>query len=181
MQNVDTAFGNETPLNSRADKSGGILQTLSMWELAALGMAFVLIVFVSIPNFFHALGELRGKECSRRLTLAANCLKYLAVKNNTQPGEQICQLFDLNQLLEQVQRGGSFLGGTGRMIVYYKIGVEPDCAGEGDHSVDLIMGPNGEVPVPKCSLADGPEGDYYRENGLHVADVSKVTGDIGLE
>lgn len=150
---------------------------LAPWELGALGLAFCLIVFGTIPNFFGALSELRGEECSRRLTLAGNCLKHLAIQNQTEPGGKICEVFDLNQLLERVQRGGSYLGGSGTTVVYYKINVEPDCADAGDHSVSLILGDDGEIVPPSCSMAD----DDFAARGLHVCDMSQVTGDLGLE
>ncbi|MBZ0256094.1 hypothetical protein K8I31_08535 [bacterium] len=150
------------------------------WELAALGIAFALIIFFAIPNFFGALSNLRGEECSRRLTLAANCLQYLADQNQTKPGEQICQLFDLNQLLERAQRGGSLLSSSGRYIVFYKIGVEPDCADIGDHQVTLTLGPDGKVVPPTCSLARGESGEKYRRKGLHVCNMEEVTGDLGI-
>ncbi|MDP8245393.1 MAG: hypothetical protein P9L94_15015 [Candidatus Hinthialibacter antarcticus] len=153
---------------------------LSVWEVIALTLAFVLIVFGAIPNFFGALSDLRGEECSRRLTLAGNCLQNLANKNDTKPGEQICQLFDLNQLLENTQRGGSLISSSGRYIVFYKIGVEPDCADVGNHQVTLTLGADGKIVPPVCSLAQGEDGEKYRSKGLHVCDIEHVTGDLGL-
>lgn len=154
---------------------------LGVWEISALSLAFVLIIFGAIPNFFGALSDLRGEECSRRLTLAANCLQNLANINETKPGEQICQLFDLNQLLENAQRGGSLLSSSGRYIVFYKIGVEPDCADVGNHKVTLTLGADGKIVPPVCSLAEGDDGEEYRSKGLHVCNMENVTGNLGFK
>ncbi len=157
-----------------------LLKQSNNLEIIALGIAFVLVIFFAVPNFFGALSDLRGEECSRRLTLAANCLQHLAIKNQTKPGEQICQLFDLNQILERVQRGGSLISTSGRYIVFYKIGVEPDCADTGNHKVTLTLGDDGKIIPPVCSLAEGDDGETYRQNKLHVCLMEHVTGDLGL-
>jgi hypothetical protein len=175
-----TASSYESPSIASKEERNTTSRKWQPWEIAALGIAFTLVIFFSIPNFFGALSDLRGEECSRRLTLAGNCLQYLAEQNQTKPGEQICQLFDLNQLLERAQRGGSLLSSSGRYIVFYKIGVEPDCADVGDHQVNLTLGKDGKIIPPTCSLAEGENGERYRSKGLHVCDMEAVTGDLGI-
>lgn len=156
---------------------------LKRWETGVLLLSFFLIVFVAIPNFLHALTDFRGVECSNRLTLMANALKFLAERNNTQPGEQICELFELNELLVQIQRGSFIALQQARFTTYYKAGSDPDCPNiHGKHIFEqsLILGEDGEIVPPQCALAHGPRGEFFRKRGWHVCDMSRVTGEIEL-
>ncbi|RJP24387.1 MAG: hypothetical protein C4527_18925 [Candidatus Omnitrophota bacterium] len=157
----------------RIQKRHGLLG-LELWEIGAILLAISLIAFVAIPNYFYTLKELRGNECSSRLTLLANCLQYLADKNETKPGEKICEQFDLNELLEQVQNKQSFALAQGGW--YYKVGAEPDCAGVGDHHYSLYLGADGSIVTPTCTM--GTETNV--ELGLHACDLTKVTGKLGI-
>ncbi len=150
---------------------------LELWEIGVLAIAVGLIAFVAIPNYFYSLKEMRGQECSSRLTLLANCLKYLAEENNTQPGEKICEQFDLNELLERVQMRTDEQSFTiPRGGWYYKVGAEPDCADVGDHYYTLTLGADGEIVPPTCTLGT----EENRKLGLHVCDMSKVDGKLDL-
>ncbi len=152
---------------------------LEKWEIVLLALSFILIVFFALPNYFYALGDLRGRECTKRLTLLADCLQYLADKNETKPGKKICELFDLNELLEQAQGGGSVkIHSSSDLPLYFKIGTEPDCPEpDGDYELSLFLDEEGNIIPPTCSEAQGQYGEYFREHGLHVVDMSKVDGD----
>ena len=153
----------------------------AVWEIGAVALAFILIVFIAIPSYFNYLDFVRGKESSARLTLIANCLKYLSDQNQTKPGEKICALFDLNETLEMAQRQIYTKMNIGaERALFLKIGAEPDCPGGGDYVVNLYMGADGNIVEPTCTLAFGSKGDYYREHGLYVADMTQVDGDLGL-
>jgi len=159
-------------------KTGIPFLNLKKWEVILLGLAFFLIAFVAMPNYFHALETLRGESCSAKLTLLANCVQHLANQNDTQPGKKVCELFDLNELLEQVQGGGSINLQEGDLPMYFKIGTEPDCPEpSGDYTVELFLDEEGNIIPPRCSLAQGEDGEYFVENGLHVANMNKVDGD----
>lgn len=152
---------------------------LSPWEIGALLAAFGLIAFVAVPNYFKSLDSLRGTACSRKITMLADCLQYLADKNDTQPGERICEEFDLNELLEQVQTGSVAHATHGDLPMYYKIGAEPDCPDpNGDHIVSLILNEDGTIPVPQCSLTEGVHGEYYRSRGWHTCNMEMVDGNL---
>lgn len=157
-----------------------LLAKMRPWEIGALVIAFLLIALVAMPNYFNSLEELRGQECSERLTLVANCLKYLADQNETKPNEKICELFDLNEILTLAQGVTYQLGETNAWL-YYKVGAEPDCAGEGDHHVSLYLGADGQIVAPTCTLGSGPEGKVFREKGLHVCDMARVDGNIHMK
>ncbi|MGC9326960.1 MAG: hypothetical protein ACP5I1_04960 [Candidatus Hinthialibacter sp.] len=155
---------------------------MSWWELVAIGLSFVLIAFVALPGYFRYLDYMRGKESSARLTLIANCLKYLADQNQTQPGEKICELFDLNETLELAQRRiYTEMNIDAERALFLKLGAEPDCPGGGDYVVNLYMKADGSIPEPTCTLAFGSNREYYLKNGLYVADMSQVDGKIGLK
>ena len=151
---------------------------LDFWELGVLGLSIVLLAGVALPNYFKALEELRGKDCTKNLTLLANCLQYLADKNGTKPGEKICEIFDLNEALEKVQIGWETTLNYHVNTTFYKIGSEPDCADVGDHSYSLLLGEDGKVVPPTCSLASGKKREWYKKNMLHVCDTTKVNGKI---
>lgn len=168
----------DTP-TPQAVKSKEGWRKMKPWEYGALGLAFALIAFVAIPNYLNSLDEFRGKECSARLTRVANCLTFLAQQNQTQPGEKICELFDLNEMLA-LDQGVTYQLGETNLWLYYKLGAEPDCAGEGDHQVSLVLGKDGRVAVPTCTLVDEAHRKEYQQRGLHTCDVSKVTGEINL-
>jgi hypothetical protein len=165
---------------SKSPKKLDLLAKMQLWEIVALVVAFSLIAFVALPNYFDSLEAMRGRECSDRLTLVANCLTYLAKQNNTQPGEKICELFDLNEVLALAQGVTYQLGETNTWL-YYKVGAEPDCAGEGDHTVSLYLGADGEIVEPTCSIAHGEDGEYYQNRGLHTCNLANVTGEIGIK
>jgi hypothetical protein len=154
---------------------------MAWWEVSAIALAFFLISCIALPNYFRYLDFMRGHESSARLTLIANCLKYIADQNQTKPGEKICELFDLNETLELAQRHiyTKMNIGAARAL-FLKIGAEPDCPGGGDYSVTLNLDVQGNIIEPTSTLAFGPKGDFYRKNSLYVADMSKVDGKIGL-
>ncbi|MBN2327448.1 MAG: hypothetical protein JXR73_09865 [Candidatus Omnitrophica bacterium] len=155
---------------------------MDWWELAAVVLSFILIAFVAIPGYFRYLDNVRGKESSARLTLIANCLKYLADQNHTQPGEKICELFDLNETLELAQRHiYTKMNIDAERALFLKLGAEPDCPGGGDYVVNLYLKADGSIPEPTCTLAFGSKRDYYLKHGLYIADMSKVDGNIGLK
>ncbi len=157
-------------------KNNKIFFGLEIWEIGAIFIALSLIAFVAIPNYFYALKELRGEECSSRLTMLANCLQYLADKNETKPGEKICEQFDINELLEQVQGSTMDVFTAHQGGWFYKVGAEPDCADVGDHSYSLYLGADGQIIPPTCSLGS----ESNQELGLHTCDMSKVTGELGI-
>ncbi len=150
---------------------------LALWEIIALALSVVLIAFIAIPNYFSALETLRGRECSHRLTLMADCLTYLAERHDTQPGEQICELFELNELLERVQ-GGEMIRFDTSIPAYYKVGAEPDCIDVGDHQYSLILGEDGKVQPPTCTLGDEPR---FENTDLHQCDMSLVDGELDVD
>lgn len=157
--------------------------SLKPWELGLLLLSFILVAFMAVPNFLHALAELRGQECNNRLVLLANCLEVLAERNNTQPGEKICELFDLNEMLIAAQRGSFVQTERERATVFYKIGAEPDCPdihGEHHFEKSLYLGEDGNIVLPTCSLAEGEAGRANRERGWHVCDPDQVTGELKL-
>ena len=127
---------------------------------------------------FTALETLRGKECSRRLLLVANCLKALAQQNGTKPGEKICEPLDLNYALDVAQGAMSIKGDFTYIPAFFRFGTEPDCPGIGDHVYNLNLDENGNIIPPRCTRIDGPRGEYFREHNLHVCDLSKVDGKI---
>lgn len=154
---------------------------MESWEILAISLTFVLIAFFAIPRYFDYLNTVRGRESANRLTLIANCLKYLADQNQTQPGAKICELFDLNETLELAQRAiYSKLNISAERASFLKLGAEPDCPGGGDYVVNLFLDANGKIVEPTCTLVAGSKGDYYRKRGLYVADMSKVDGKIGI-
>lgn len=130
---------------------------LSRGELIVLSVSFCLIAFVAVPNFLGALYELRGRECSSRLELIYNILFDIAKERGTEPGEEICQTFDVNVRLDQMQTD---LSPNLRM----KVGAEPDCPDVGNFVVDLHLGPDGRPVAPKCTLGDHPK---CIKKGLH--------------
>ncbi|HOJ62652.1 MAG TPA: hypothetical protein PK878_20445 [bacterium] len=155
---------------------------LTPWEIIAIALSFCLIAFVALPSYFKYLEIMRGRECSKRLTLFANCLKYLAEKNHTQPGERICELFDLNETLEMAQRLAYEKAQLGsQKALFFKVGAEPDCPAGGDYTYSLTLGADGNIVLPTCSHTTGPNKDFYIQNGLCTVDVSKVDGKIGLK
>ncbi len=158
-----------------------ILFGLEPWEIVVLAISAFLVFCVAIPNYFEYLEYKRGKESTLRLTLLANSLKYLADKNETKPGEKICEIFDLNETLEIAQRH-IYDNASVRIPpnLYFRYGIEPDCPAGGDYSCSLYLGADGNIIEPTSTLAWGPDGEYYRERGLCVADMDKVNGDIGL-
>ncbi|MEW6238505.1 MAG: hypothetical protein AB1656_24225 [Candidatus Omnitrophota bacterium] len=148
---------------------------LQLWEIVCLAISALLIALIAIPNYFDALFMWRGVECSARLTLAANCLTYLANKNHTKPGEKICELFELNEIMEKSQ-GGAVIRLDKSNPPYFKLGAEPDCIDVGDYKYSLILGQDGKIVIPTCSLGEGPAGEKNRKRSLHICDVSKVDG-----
>lgn len=160
-------------------ESRGVLFGLHLWELVALGVSIIMLIGVAMPYYFDALATLRGRECSNRLTLVANCLAYLAEENGTKPGEQICHEFQLNELLERVQ-GGELIRFDQKSPPYFKVGAEPDCVDVGDHTYHLRLGEDGKIIPPTCSLAEGEEGERNRRRGLHVCDMEQVNGKLEL-
>ncbi len=112
---------------------------LSYGELITLAVAFCMIAFVAVPSFLNALYEIRGRECSNRLELIYRILSDIAKERGTQPGNEICQVFDVNLRLD-------------RMKAFIKIGAEPDCPDVGDYIVDLHLGMDGRPIPPKCAL-----------------------------
>ena len=129
--------------------------SFTAFEIGASLLAFLIIVGVTIPNFFGALKNLRGSECSSRLRLVAECMHDLVIKNYTKPGETICSTFDLNdQLLERQDRATHSV----------RIGAEPDCPDIGEFSVNLTLSADGSIVMPTCSL--GVNGDFA-EADLH--------------
>lgn len=171
--------GRQEPQSARSS----FLVNLKTWEIVALALSFILIAFVAIPNYFGYLDTVRGKESSNRLTLLANCLKYLAIQNQTKPGEKICELFDLNEVLELAQRKiyeRSEI--SSEDALFFKVGAEPDCPGGGDfiYEPSMFLGPDGNIIEPLNTKVLGPKGEYYRSKGLYVADMSKVDGNIGI-
>ncbi len=169
----------EQPFN--VDESQTLPLGMAWWEIGAISLTFILIASVALPNYFRYLDFMRGHESAARLTLIANCLKYMADQNQTKPGEKICELFDLNETLELAQRRiyTKMNIGAARAL-FLKIGAEPDCPGGGDYIVNLNLDAQGNIIEPTSTLAFGPKGDFYRKNGLYVADMSQVNGDIGL-
>ena len=159
-------------------KSPALLFGLYVWEVVVLALCFMLLAGIAIPNYFKALEAMRGTECSSRLTLVGNCLKYLADRNGTKPGEKICELFDLNETLELAQ-GGSLINIGSSVPFYYRVGAEPDCPGTGNHGISLYLAADGQIVAPTCTRAFEPKlGAYFKERGLHFCNLSKVTGDI---
>lgn len=157
--------------DSAARKSG---LSLEKWEIAVLVISFCLVAFVAMPNYFNSLDALRGDECSDKLTLLATTLHELAERNGTGPGERICEQFDLNEALEKAQ-GGGMIATAGNLPMYYKVGAEPDCPDTaGNHHYSLIMGSDGRIVPPTCTLGEGKSGNYYRERGLHIARMNEV-------
>lgn len=155
---------------------------MTWWELCVIVISFVLIAVVAIPSYFRYLDNVRGKESANRLTLIANCLKYLADQNKTKAGEKICEIFDLNETLEMAQRHiYTKMNIDADRAIFLKVGAEPDCPGGGDYVVNLFLGADGNIVEPTCTLAFGPKSDYYRKNGLYIADMSKVDGNIGIK
>lgn len=124
---------------------------LSRGELVVLGLSFSLVAFVAIPNFLEALFELRGRECSARLGLIYSILCDIAESRQVEPGEKICDTFDINVRLD-------------RMNAFIKVGAEPDCPDSGDFVVDLTLASDGKPKPPKCTLGDDPR---CVKKGLH--------------
>ena len=145
------------------------------WEIGVLIAAFCLASFIAIPNFYYSLEDFRGEHCSKRLTLAANCLKYLAKTNGTKPGQKICELFDLNQLLA-TEQGVTYVDKNINYWFFYKIGAKPDCASDGFHTINLTLGADGNIIEPTCSYGFGSKGEHFRKKGLHTCDMTKVDG-----
>lgn len=173
---------NSSPIFEDLEENRSILFGMEWWELGVIALSIGLIVFVAIPGYFNYLDQMRGKESSNRLTLIANCLQYLANQNQTQPGKKICELFDLNETLEMAQRHiYSKMNIAAERAIFLKVGAEPDDPGGGDYVVNLYLKADGSIVEPTCTLAYGPKGDYYREHGLYVADMSKVDGKIGVK
>ncbi len=112
---------------------------LSQGELITLAVAFCMIALVAVPSFMNALYDIRGRECSNRLGLIYKILTDIAQARGTQPGEEICQVFDINLRLD-------------RMKAFIKIGAEPDCPDVGDYIVDLHLGMDGRPIPPMCAL-----------------------------
>jgi len=171
---------NESPVRTIPERNDEKMEKrtilgLELWEVVCLIISALLIALIAIPNYFDALFMWRGVECSSRLTLAANCLTYLANKNHTKPGEKICELFELNEVMEKAQ-GGSVVRLDKSNPPYFKLGAEPDCVDVGDYTYSLFLGQDGKIVIPTCSLGEGPEGEKNRERGLHVCDLSKVNG-----
>lgn len=180
-ENQLTPNESSTPLSTSPVKTRNLPFGMAWWEAGAIVLSFILITYIAIPGYFRYLDYVRGKESSNRLTLIANCLKYLADQNKTKPGEKICEIFDLNETLEMAQRQiYTKMNIDAERAIFLKIGAEPDCPGGGDYGVNLFLGADGNIVVPTCTLVYGPKGDYYKKNGLYIADMSKVNGDLGL-
>lgn len=179
--NTETAAGSHSETRPRPHEDsnpGRGFLSLEWWEIGVIALSLGMIAFVAIPNYFSALDTLRGKECSRRLQLVANSLAYLAKTNNIQPGEKICEPLDLNRALDLAQGALSVKGDLTYTPAFFRYGTEPDCADNGDHIYNFVLGEDGQIVPPRCSLAEGPDGEYYRERGLHVCDMEKVDGNI---
>lgn len=177
MESVNPAAAEE-----EENPAGRWFFSLEPWEIGAIALSFCLIAFVAIPQYFKYQEIMRGRECAKRLTLFANCLKYLADKNHTKPGERICELFDLNETLELAQRLAHEKAQLGaQKALFFKVGAEPDCPAGGDYSYSLDLGADGNIIPPTCSHTTGPSKEFYIQNGLCMADMSKVDGKIGLD
>jgi hypothetical protein len=161
-------------------KNKEFMKKMRPWEIGALIVAFSLVAFVALPSYLDSLSDLRGKDCATKLTLVANCLQFLAEKNGTQPGEKICETFDLNEILALAQGVTYQVGETNRWL-YYKVGANPDCLDGGAHEISLILGEDGKVQIPTCSLMDSEKGEDFRAKGLHVCDIANVTSEIGID
>lgn len=170
---------NEAPNNPRFSSNSRIF---GKTEWGALIFSFVLIAFFAIPNFLEARHELQSDECVRRLTLMADCLKYLAIQNNTQPGEKVCELFDLNTIILAHQRGAFVeLVGESEQTLYYQVGAEPDCPNlNGEHVFSLFLDENGDIVPPRCTLC-AEDDEYAIERGWCVADMSQVDGILSFQ
>jgi len=144
----------------------------------AVHKSFPVILRQEVPNYFGALETMRGQECSRRMMLIANSLKYLAEKNNTQPGEKICEPLELNQALDLAQGALAISGNMVYIPAFFRYGTEPDCADNGDFIINFTMGENGKIIQPACSKYQGNRVDYFLESGMHYCDMSKVDGEI---
>lgn len=171
---------NNENLQSETEKDFQSYKKLRSWEIWVLLLSFCLIAFVAIPNFYNSLEDFRGKFCSKRLTLVANCLKYLAKTNKTKPGEKICELFDLNQVMAKAQ-GVNYVDKNINTWFFLKVGAKPDCASDGSHTVNLNLGADGEIIAPTCTYAFGPKGEHFRKKGLHTCNLSKVTGELSTD
>jgi len=140
---------------------------LDTWEVVVLTLSFLLIVFMAIPNYFGALETMRGQECSRRMMLIANSLKYLAGKNNTQPGKKICEPLELNQALDLTQGALALSGNMVYVPAFFRYGTEPDCADGGDFITTFTLDETGEIIPPVCTKYQGNRVDYFLESGMH--------------
>ncbi len=165
------------PMQEQAKKEPrGILFGLEIWEIAVIALSIFLILFVAIPNYFGALSMMRGQECSRRLLLVANSLKYLAVQNQVKPGEKICEPLELNQTLDLAQGALKIEGSMEYVPAFFRYGTEPDCSDGGDFNVNFYLGEDGEIVPPTCNRFDEIGADYCREHNMHFCDMSQVDG-----
>lgn len=159
-------------------ESRGVLLGLELWEIALIAISVFLIAFVALPNYFSSLSMRRGQECTRRMLLVADCLKYLAAKNQTQPGEKICEALELNQALDLAQGALKIEGNMIYIPAFFRYGTEPDCSDGGDMVVNFYLDENGEIVAPTCSRYHEIGEDYCNSYNMHICDTSLADGII---
>lgn len=159
-------------------ESKGYLLGLEVWEIILIAISIVLIAGIAFPNYFSSLSMRRGQECSRRMGLVADCLQYLAVKNQTKPGEKICEALELNQALDLAQGALKVEGNLVYVPAFFRYGTEPDCSDGGDMVVNFYLDENGEIVPPTCSRYHEIGEEYCQQYGMHICDMSKVDGII---
>jgi hypothetical protein len=159
-------------------ESKGFWLGLEAWELVLIAISIFLIACIALPNYFSSLSMRRGQECTRRMLLVADCLKYLAAKNQAKPGEKICEALELNQALDLAQGALKIEGNMVYIPAFFRYGTEPDCSDGGDMVVNFYLDANGEIVAPTCSRFHEIGEDYCINYNMHICDISKVDGVI---
>lgn len=156
----------------------GFMFGMDAWEIILIAISIFLITFIALPNYFSSLSMRRGQECSRRMLLVADCLKYLAVKNQIPPGGKICEPLELNQALDLAQGALKVEGNMEYVPAFFRYGTKPDCSDGGDMIVNFNLDENGQVVTPTCTRYHEIGDEYCTYYRMHLCDMSKADGII---